>query len=108
MIYVPNKSYPCYVIIDANTIRAYHSYPYSNSNINYTDYYINSHYLEKVGQQSFGSYYTSPACLSSSLITNEVYYRNDFADILIIFLIMCIFCFLIPIKIFIRLFRRFQ
>lgn len=113
MIYVPNINYACYVVQDMNTIRAYHSQPYNPSNnqsvgISYTDYYINSHYLTKDGTQNFNYNTTLPNCINKSNLTNEVYYRNDFDNILIIFTIMCIFCFLIPLKVFIRLFRRFQ
>lgn len=105
MIYVPNSSYACYVIQDQNTIRAYHSTPRTNSTITYTDYYINSHYLERTNTQTFGNT-INVNCLSSSLITDEVYYRNDFDSILIIFLILCIFCFYLPLKIFSKLFKR--
>lgn len=107
MIYVPNQNYACYVVQDSNTIRAYHTQPNYNSTVNYTDYYVNSHYLEKVGQQTWGNYNTTlPTCMDKNLITNNFYYRNDFDSILIIFLIMSIFCFYIPLKIFSRLFKR--
>lgn len=109
MIYVPDtSSYKCFVVRDSNTIRAYKEKPVNNSNIDYRDYYINSNYLYQDGTQQFSNYTTLPVCLQSSELTNNVYYRNDFDSILIIFLIMSIFCFLIPIKIFLRLFRRLQ
>lgn len=108
-IYVPEMSvYSCYVVRDGNTIRAYENTPERDKTINYRDYYINSNYLYQDGSQSFGSYSTLPTCLPSSVLTEEVWYRNDFDSILIIFLIMCIFCFLIPLKILLRLFRRFN
>ncbi len=109
MIYVPDtESYSCFVVRDSNTIRAYKHKPTYNSNIDYRDYYINSNYLYQDGNQQFSNYSTLPVCLNSSELTNNVYYRNDFDSILIIFLILSIFCFLIPIKIFLRLFRRLQ
>lgn len=109
MTYVPDtKNYSCFVVRDSNTIRAYKQKPTNNSNIDYRDYYINSNYLYQDGTQQFSNYTTLPVCLNNSEITNEVYYRNDFDSILIIFLIMSIFCFLIPLKIFVRFFRRFQ
>lgn len=107
MIYVPNTNYSCYVVQSEGVIRAYEQTPRNNIDINYRDYYIRSNYIYKDGIQSFGSYSTLPVCLDNSQITDSVYYRNDFDSILIIFLIMSIFCFLIPIKIFTRLFRRF-
>lgn len=106
MIYVPNDSYSCYVIQDSNTIRAYHSVPHANSSVVYTDYYVNSHYMERVGTQNFGNYNFSINCLDSSKITSNYYYRNDFDSILIIFFIMCIVVFVIPFKLFSRIFGR--
>lgn len=107
MIYVPEKeNYKCYVVRDSNTIRAYKTVPKNNSEVNYRDYYINSNYLYQDGSQSFSNYSTLPVCLNNNELTSEFYYRNDFDSILIIFLIMCIFCFLIPLKIFSKLFKR--
>lgn len=109
MIYVPEKeNYACYVVRSEEVIRAYEEIPRNNTEVNYRDYYYNSNYLYNDGVQSFSQYTTLPVCLDNNVITNSVYYRNDFDSILIIFLIMCIFCFLIPIKVFLRLFRRFQ
>lgn len=106
-IYVPEKeSYKCYVVQGEGTIRAYKQKPTNNSNIEYRDYYIRSNYIYRDGNQSFGYNSSLPICLEEDSLTSEVYYRNDFADILIIFLIMSIFCFLIPLKIFSKLFRR--
>lgn len=111
MYYVPKDNYPCYVIQDSNTIRAYHIKPYNPSyntsiQIAYTDYYVNSHYMNRDGSQSFNYNSSLPSCLDSSLITSESYYRNDFDSILIIFIIMSIICFYLPLKIFFRLFKR--
>lgn len=113
MIYVPDTSYKCYVIINSDTIRSYEQVPYNpgynqNISINYRDYYLNSNYIYMDGSQNFGNYSTIPTCLDKSVITDSVYYRNDFDSILIIFLIMSIFIFYIPIKVFLRFFRRFQ
>lgn len=109
MIYVPDlKNYKCFNIISSDVIRAYKSIPVNNSSIDYRDYYINSNYIYKDGVQSFSNYSTLPICLANSELTNEVYYRNDFDSILIIFLILSIFCFYIPLKIFMRFFRRFN
>lgn len=108
MIYVPEKeSYKCYVVQNEQVIRAYSQVPSNNRDIAYRDYYFNSNYIYRDGVQSFGSYSTLPVCLDNSNLTSDIYYRNDFDSILIIFLIMSIFCFYIPIKIFLRLFRRF-
>lgn len=108
MIYVPDLNYKCYVVQSEGVIRSYEETPRNNSDINYRDYYIRSNYIYKDGTQSFGTYTTLPTCLESSVLTDSPYYRNDFDSILIIFLIMCIFCFYIPLKVFTRLFRRFN
>lgn len=110
-IYLPVENvndFACYSILDKDTIRAYVNRPQINSSSNYVDFYINSHYLEKQGTQSWGAYTQYlPTCISSSAITTDFYYRNDMPQILVMFIILSIFIFLIPIKIFGRLFRRF-
>lgn len=108
MIYVPDlDNYECFVVQNDTTIRAYEDIPRQNTTINYRDYFITSNYIYKDGQQTFSNYATNiPVCLSSSVLTDKVEYRNDFDSILIIFLIMCIFCFYIPVCLFKRIFRR--
>lgn len=109
MIYVPDlTNYKCYVVQSEGVLRGYEEVPTNNSTINYRDFYINSNYIYRDGFQTFGQFSTLPVCLSSDVITSDVYYRNDFDSILIIFLIMSIFCFYIPLKVFLRLFRRFN
>ena len=88
MIYVPDTSYQCYVIRDSNTLRAYEEVPRNNTTIQYRDYYINSHYLYQDGEQTFSQYATLPVCLDSSVITGAYGFRNDFADILLISIIL--------------------
>lgn len=106
MIYVPNTSYSCYVVQNEDTIRAYHSMPQQNSDIDYTDYYIHSDYMTREGTQTFSRYADLPVCIASSELTAEPYYRVDFPDILLMFFIFCFFALWIPWKIFCRLFRR--
>lgn len=109
MIYVPDlDSYQCYVVQSEGVIRAYEEIPQNNSTIDYRDYYIKSNYIYRDGSQNFSSYSTLPTCLDNNNLTSEVFYRNDFDSILIIFFILSIFCFYIPLKIFMRLFRRFN
>ena len=108
-IYVPDlESYKCFVVRNDSTIRAYKEIPRNNLDIEYRDYYYNSNYLFQDGIQSFSSYTTLPVCLDTNLLTNDFYYRNDFPNILLMFLILSIFCFYIPIKVFLRLVRRLQ
>lgn len=106
-IYVPDlENYKCFVVQSEGVIRAYEKIPTNNSDVNYRDYYINSSYIFKDGISSFGPYSNLPYCLSFENLTSDVYYRNDIDKILVIFLIMCIFCFYIPIKIFSKLFKK--
>lgn len=107
MIYVPDlNNYSCVYMYSSNTLRAYIQAPNYDTTVNYRDYYINSNYLYTDGQQYFGTYSTLPVCLSSSVLTDEVYYRNDITDILICFFILAIVCFWCPYKLFSKLFRR--
>lgn len=111
-IYLPIDNvdeFACYSVYNEDTIRAYVNMPQIDSSSNYVDFYINSHYLEKHGIQEWGHYTQYlPTCISKENITNNYYYRNDFSSSLFIFTIFAIFGILIPIKIFVRLFRRFD
>lgn len=109
-IYLPIENlndFACYSVIDKDTIRAYKTQPQLESSSEFVDFYINSHYLQKTGTQSWGQWNTSlPPCVSKSSFTNDVYYRNDFDSILIIFLILFIFIIVLPYKIMSRAFGR--
>ncbi len=109
-IYLPIDNFndfACYSVYDKDTIRAYYTQPQLDSSSNYVDFYINSHYLQKTGTQSWGQWNSSlPFCLSKSSFTNDVYYRNDFDSVLIIFLILFIFIIVLPYKIMSRAFGR--
>lgn len=101
------SDFACYSVFDKDTIRAYYTQPQVDSSSDYIDFYINNHYLEKSGTQSWGQWSNYlPVCLPSNSITNDFYYRNDFADILIIFTIMCLFGLYLPLKIFSKLFKK--
>lgn len=104
-IYLPNTDYACYVVRDSNTIRAYETQPRLNTNVDYTDYYVNSHYIYTNGTQQFGQYATLPVCMGAT-ITDNVFYRNDIADILITFIIIVLVCFYFPYRIISRAFGR--
>lgn len=108
-IYVPDlENYQCYVVQGEGIIRAYEATPFHNSTVNYRDYYIESSYIYRDGSQQFSSYATLPVCLEKAALTNEVYYRNDFDSILIIFLILCLIFFWYPIKLLTRFFKRWS
>lgn len=109
-IYLPIDNvndFACYSIYDKDTVRAYYTKPALDSSSNYVDFYINSHYLQKTGTQSWGQWNSSlPTCLSSDLITTDYYYRNDFPDILLIFIIFAIIGIYLPFKLISRIFRK--
>lgn len=106
MLYVPNvEDYKCVVIRDSETIRAYKEIPTNNSNIDYDDYYYNSHYINQSGIQQFSQYTTLPTCQNTENLTDEIYYRNDIPDIFFCILFLSILL-MIPFKILFRLFRR--
>ena len=107
MIQVPDlENYQCFVVQSEDTIRAYKQVPTVDSEIEYRDYYIHSDYMYRDGSQSFSRYSQLPVCLAKTELTNEVYYRVDFSNILIMLFIFCFFTLWIPWKIFCRLFRR--
>lgn len=109
MTYVPSfTDSSCIVITNSDTIRVYDNVPTQNSNVNYTDYYINSNYIFNRGSAYFSQYSTLPQCQDNSRFTTEVYYRNDFSQILIIFAILSIVSLYLPWKIFTRLFWRLK
>lgn len=109
MIYVPSFSNSsCIIITNSDTIRVYDTTPTQNSTINYTDYYINSNYISNIGSAYFSQYATLPQCQDNSRFTTEIYYRNDFDQIMIIFAILTIFTLYLPWKLFTRLFWRFK
>lgn len=104
-IFLPDTDYACFVVQDSNTIRAYETTPRQNGSSNYTDYYINSHYIFKNGTQSWSNMSTLPTCSGATFTTN-VFYRNDICDILITFFILLLICFYFPYRIISRAFGR--
>lgn len=90
MIYVPDDANfnGCYVVQSDGVIRAYDRVPQNNVSYNYRDYYINSSYIYRDGNGTWSQYATLPICLDNDIITHNYVYRNDFASILIIFVLM--------------------
>lgn len=106
-IYVPDlEKYEKYVLLNENTIRAYATTPQKGVGVNYRDYYINSHYIYKDGVEMYTETTENVSFLDESILTNEIYYRNDFDSILIIFFIVSFVCIYIPIKIVMRMFKK--
>lgn len=111
MIYVDVKNiddFKCYSVVDKDTIRAYYSTPALNSSSEYVDFYINSHYLQKSGYQSWGNYNNLPVCIQSDKLTTDFYYRNDLPDILFILIVFLFIIVFLPYKIVFRSFGRWS
>lgn len=108
-IFVPDlSSYKCVYMYQNNILRAYKTMPTYNTEVSYTDFFVENHYLYREGTQSFSSYSSLPNCLSNNVLTDDFYYRTDFVDIMIIFFIFAIFILYLPIKVVFRFFRRFN
>lgn len=106
-IYVPNlSSNNCVVVQDHDTIRVYDNEPISGIEVNYVDYYVNSHYLSKSGSIIYGDSSFLDSCISSDNLTTNFYYRNDMDSIMIIFVVLALICVYLPYKIYSRMFGR--
>lgn len=96
MIYLPEAylNKPCY-IVNNGYIRVYDTIHTNYQNVVY-DIYVNQNYQVK---KSTASYNSSIQCDVLNTYTSDFYYRNDLADILIIFFIISIIIFYLPFKI---------
>ena len=105
-IYLPDEVLDsnCAYVYDSDTIRVYEEIPYQNSTIDYTDYFVNSHYISRTGSTSFGSWGTIQYnCLNSSNFTTNAIYRNDLSEIFIITFILIFMCWFLISKLYRRL-----
>lgn len=98
-IYVPSAYLNNCNIINGDYIRSF-----TNSNqTQWVDIYFNNHYALKEGSSSYGYSYT---CDRINTYTDNIYYRNDIDQILVIFIILLIICFWFPYRIISRMFGR--
>ena len=103
-VYLPSfTSSNCIVIKDKDIIRVYDNLPTFDSYEDYTDYYVNSHYLSVRGREFIN---TVPVCENQDNFTTDYYYRFDFSDIVIIFLVFSLIVIYVPYKIISRAFGR--
>lgn len=110
-IYLPIEdfdSYSCYTFIDSETIRAYKTTPNINSTVDYTDYFINSHYLYNNGSETFTNVSILPICIEKERFTNAYSYRNDFSDIMLVVLAFCLLGGFLIHKLVKQLFKRWR
>ena len=108
-IFVPESSIynKCYTAQNG-VIRAYDHTPAYNTSYTYREYFIhdNYNYRDISGQWGQQGYTTFPVCLSSNDISSNYYYRVDFYQILIMFVIFAFFIFYIPLWLFSKIFKR--
>lgn len=112
-VYLPVDNvndFACYSVRDKDTIRAYYSKPAIDSSSDYIDFYVTSHYLEKTGSESWGQWSSYlPTCLPVESITNSIEYRFDYAESIVLFSLLVLILFWVPLKLtFLRFFRRFN
>ena len=81
LIYLPIELQEgnCPVILDKDTIRVYDEEPQINVSATYTDYFINSHYLQRNGTETLTD---TISCLSLDNFTTAYAYRFDFDKII--------------------------
>ena len=104
MIYVPieNLDNVCIKKLDTNILRYYKTTNINQDN-DYIDYNSANHYNTYEGKEYLD---TIPTCIDRQDLTNDIYYRNDLAHILILFIIFSFVIFYIPYKIFLRFYRK--
>ncbi len=86
-IYLPNEitQNNCAYVYDTNTIRVYEEVPRYNATINYTDYFINSHYVTRSGSTTFGNYNTIQYnCIDYTNFTTNYAYSNNMMEVVVI------------------------
>lgn len=98
MIYLPSFTNNNCIILDNlqnGYIRVYSNKPTSNSTVSYTDYFIDSHYVSRVGTQNFSNN-VNVNCVSHDQFTTDYLYRNDLFDIFgVYFIIIFIFSYIL-------------
>lgn len=86
-------------VVNENYVRVY----LNNTYTSWTDVYFKSGYYLKSGQTNYSN---NVSCDTLNTYTDNIYYRYDLYNTLIIFLVLSIFCFWLPYKILSRAFGR--
>ena len=98
-IYVPTQYLNNCNIVNGDYIRSFTN----SQQTQWVDIYINNHYYLRQGSSNYGNSYT---CDRINTFTDNIYYRNDFDQILVIFFILLIICFYFPYRLISRMFGR--
>ena len=72
----------CPYILNKDVIRVYDTTPVIDTPVNYTDYFINSHYISQNGTETLSN---TINCLDLENFTTAYVYRFDFSQIIVIF-----------------------
>lgn len=107
-IFLPNTvtSNNCAYVNNNDTIRVFDTRG-TNTYLTFTDYYINNHYITNTGSAYVGQYFNYN-CINENNFTTEVYYRNDFPEILFMLICLTLIMCYIPLKIILRFFKRWK
>lgn len=79
---------------------------YTQYSTQYCDCYNIYPKLDYVLSESTSCNSNPTTYINSDKFTDNYYYRIDFPNILVMFVIMCIFIFYIPLKLFSKIFRK--
>ena len=99
-IYVPTDFLNNCNVFNDNYIRSY----INSSHTEWVDIYFKDNYALKSGNSTYPG---NVVCDNLNTYVDDIYYRYDICNSLVIFLILCIFIFLLPLRIITRLFSRF-
>lgn len=87
-------------VVNNDYIRVYTNQNYTS----WTDVYFKNGYYLKTGSNQYGQ--VNVSCDNINTYTDNIFYRYDLADSMIIFFVITIVCFYFPFKIFSRAFGR--
>ena len=100
-LYIPTAYLNNCNVFNDNYIRSYTN----SSHTEWVDIYFKDNYALKSGSTN---YQNNVVCDTLNTYTDDIYYRYDLSHTLIIFVILSYFIFYIPLKVYRRLFRRFN
>lgn len=99
-LYIPTQYLNNCNVFNDNYIRSYTN----NNRTEWVDIYFKDNYALKSGSST---YQNNVVCDTLNTYTDDIYYRYDLSNSLIIFYLLCLFIIVLPLKIYGRLFRRF-
>lgn len=104
-VYIPvdiSNFYGCQ-FMDSNVLRCYHSEPVMNSNVDVSDFYINSNY--NVNYSNVLIDY-NVNLIDNSRLTNNPSNMNNFNNLIFLICVFCFIFFLVPLLFLSKLFKK--